>query len=88
MFNIVLETRWTPGPTWHPWVPHGTHIGTHFGTHFGTDLNLTAFWFYINMRKKNSVLDLLRFVGTHLDPLGPIQTVKSPWDCQILMGPV
>ena len=82
----MLGTCWGPGPTWDPWVPHGTHFGTHFethfGTHFGTHLIPTAFWFYINMCKKNSVLDLLGFVGTHWDPLGPIGTHWDP------LGPI
>ena len=81
MFKIVLGTRLSPGPTWDPWVPRGTQWVPH-GTHFGTHLILTAFWFYISICKKNSVLDLFGFVGTHWDPLGPIGTHWDP------LGPI
>ena len=78
IFKIVLGTHWSPGPTWDPWVPCGTQWVPH-GTHFGTHLILTAFWFYINICKKNSVLDWLGFVGTHWDLLGPIGTHWYPF---------
>ena len=73
MFKIVLGTRLSPGPTWDPWVPHGTHFGTH--------LILTAFWLYINMCKKIvfwTYWDSLGPTGTHWDPLGPIGTHSNP----------